>query len=186
MTNNETTMRTKPGYIILGIVAVLGCAVGAWVGENVAFAQQIELLRELREVSTIIFGIVGAWAAIVYPGELKQKLRPTEVTTLDPDQLANFRSLMRCLIFSALVVVAVLLIQYVGVALRPTQLVQQYSGWLRRIYFGMTCLLGVAQLWVILLMLIPINSADADVRLAQETQEHLMTGPQGRQGKRSK
>jgi hypothetical protein len=186
MTNNEATMRAIFGYIILGIVAVFACVVGACVGVDIPFGKQIELLRELREVSTIIFGIVGAWAAIVYPAELKQKLRPTEVTTLDPDQLANFRSLMRCLIFSALIVVAVLLVQYLGVALRQTQLVQQSSGSLRRLSFATTCLLGVAQLWVIMLMLIPIDSADADVRLAQETQELLETGPQGRQGKRSK
>ena len=53
------------------IAAVAFCAVGFWLGRGVPFAQQWPLYEALRATASIIFAVVGAWLAIIYPERLK-------------------------------------------------------------------------------------------------------------------
>jgi hypothetical protein len=177
-------MRRRIGYAIFAFFAVIAAGAGGWVGRDMPFSQQVELLRELREVSTIIFGIMGAWSAIAYPEELKRKLLATEAVTIDPVRLENFRVLMRCLVLSAAIVGIILAMQFAAPIIGRMKWAANYATELRCVSFATGCTLAVGQIWTVLLMLIPINSADADVRAAQETQDQLATGPQGKLGTR--
>ncbi len=44
--------------------------------------------------------------------------------------------------------------------------------------------LAVVRIWVVWLMLVPFNAADADVRAAQQAQQKLAGGPQSKKGTR--
>jgi hypothetical protein len=173
----------KIGYIILGLLCSSAFAIGLWAGRGILFVDQVQLLRELREVSTIIFGIMGAWSAIVYPEELKRKLMATEATALDPETLERFQKLMHCIVLSAGIVAIILVMQFGAAILGQFHWVQHHCIYFRAISFAIGCVLAVSQIWVVFLMLVPINAADADVRAVQETQEHLKGGPQGKKGK---
>jgi hypothetical protein len=160
-------------------------AAGWWAGETLYFSQQVELLRELREVSMIIFGIAGAWSAIVYPDELKNALRATAVLSIDKKKLANFRAVTRCLVWSAAIVGVILVMQFSAPIVGRIQGVRNHAELFRRTSFAASCILAVIQIWNVLLMLVPINSSDADVRAVQETQENFTEGPQGKIGTRA-
>lgn len=179
-------MQKRAGYILLAFFAVAATAAGAWAGRGMPFAEQVQLLRELREVSTIIFGIMGAWAAIAYPEELKSELRAADALKIQGERLRNFRALMRCLLISAAIVCVILGMQFAAPIIGRTTWASHHGGSLRSASFAVACFLAVAQTWTVLLMLIPINAADADVRFAQETQERLGQGPQGKPGTRRK
>ncbi len=42
-------------------------AIGVWKGENVPLSQQQSILGSLQTAGAVVFGIVGAWVAIIYP-----------------------------------------------------------------------------------------------------------------------
>lgn len=48
----------------LAVAAVLA---GAWFGRKVPFAEQWPMYEGLRTTAAIIFGVIGAWLAIIYP-----------------------------------------------------------------------------------------------------------------------
>jgi hypothetical protein len=173
----------KFGNIILIVLCIVAFATGWWAGHGILFVDQVQLLRELREVSTIIFGIMGAWSAIVYPEELKRRLRATEATALDPETLDRFRKLMHCIVLSAAIVAIVLIMQFGAPILGQIPWVQRHCIYFRAVSFAIGCVLAVSQIWVVLLMLVPINAADADVRAVQQTQKRLEGGPQGKKGR---
>ena len=53
---------------IFALVAVLA---GGWFGRNVPFSEQWPMFEALRTTAAIIFGVIGAWLAIIYPERLK-------------------------------------------------------------------------------------------------------------------
>jgi hypothetical protein len=126
---------------------------------------------------------MGAWAAIVYPEELKRRLRATETNALDRETLARFRKLMLCILLSAAMVAVVLAMQFAAPVLAQLNWVGHHRMYFRSASFATACSLAVIQIWIVLLMLVPINAADSDVRIAQETQAALEGGPQGRRGR---
>jgi hypothetical protein len=91
---------------------------------------------------------------------------------------------MRCIKLSAAIVGAVLLMQFSAPVIGQIAWVQVHSVYFRSASFAIGCMLAVAQIWVVWLMLVPINEADADVRGVQEAQCSLAGGPQGKKGKR--
>lgn len=184
MTPDGEPMRRWVGRLVLVVASIAAFAAGAWVGAAIPFADQATLLRELREVSTIIFGIMGAWSAIVYPEELKRTLRATDAQAVEPTTLERFRLLMRCIVLSAAIVAVVIVIQFAAPIVGQFAWAQRHAHVLRAASFGFACALAIVQIWVVLLMLIPINEADADVRSVQETQRRLTGGPQGKKGNR--
>lgn len=60
--------------IILGLFAIVGaiiCVAGAYLGRTIPFAVQWPLYESLRTTAAIIFAVVGAWLAIIYPERLR-------------------------------------------------------------------------------------------------------------------
>lgn len=61
-------------FAFTAAVALGLCAAGYFFGRNVAFGQQWPLYEALRNTASIIFAVVGAWLAIVYPERFKLSL----------------------------------------------------------------------------------------------------------------
>lgn len=51
--------------------ACIACAAGFVLGQKVKFVQQWPLFEALRNTAAIIFAVVGAWLAIIFPERLK-------------------------------------------------------------------------------------------------------------------
>lgn len=58
-------------YAFFAVVAAVICGLGYYFGRHIPFAQQWPLYEALRTTAAIIFAVVGAWLAIVYPERLK-------------------------------------------------------------------------------------------------------------------
>jgi len=56
----------------LTILVVVSLAVGATTGREISIERQEPLFESLLGIATIVFGIMGAWVAIVYPDSLKK------------------------------------------------------------------------------------------------------------------
>lgn len=66
-----------PRLVFLSVAAALAlalCVAGYYFGRNIKFANQWPLYEALRNTASIIFAVVGAWLAIVYPDRLRFSL----------------------------------------------------------------------------------------------------------------
>lgn len=69
-------MDKRTFLLALGVgCAVLLVGTGYFFGRDVPFAQQAPLYEALRSTASIVFAVIGAWLAIVYPERLKGSLR---------------------------------------------------------------------------------------------------------------
>ena len=63
-------MKSKLAKLILLVATFLGSYYTVTLGMDISYAKQASLLSEVRNVSAIIFGVTGAWLALVYPKAL--------------------------------------------------------------------------------------------------------------------
>ncbi|EEZ5652206.1 hypothetical protein DBU35_004542 [Escherichia coli O20] len=61
--------------ILGGIFLMVVLIFSAYFGKNVPFSSQWPLYEALRTTASIIFAVVGAWFAIIYPERLKKSFR---------------------------------------------------------------------------------------------------------------
>ncbi len=64
-------MLRKIFFLFLITLAIGATVAGFILGKNVSFAKQWPLFEALRNTAAIIFAVVGAWLAIIFPERLK-------------------------------------------------------------------------------------------------------------------
>lgn len=63
---------------LIGSVSLVILVLSAWRGAHVPFSDQWPLYEALRNTAAIIFAVVGAWLAIVYPERLRGAFNRTD------------------------------------------------------------------------------------------------------------
>ncbi|SPZ37433.1 Uncharacterised protein [Plesiomonas shigelloides] len=113
-------MKSKLAKLILLVATFLGSYYTVTLGMDIAYAKQVSLLSEVRNVSAIIFGVTGAWLALVYPKALastEMALKAAndavyEQAQHDNDVLLGFiteyRNYLRGILFFTIVVLAII------------------------------------------------------------------------------
>ncbi len=130
--------------ITLIIGALFALVLAAWFGRNIACQEQLQLYGSLKSVSSIIFGVMGAWIAILYPKGLKSIFSLT--SSLD-ENYARVRRLIfptRC---AASVIVVSLCFEFSLPAVRQIQALVKHTILLRA---GSFCL--VVSLLILLII----------------------------------
>jgi hypothetical protein len=161
---------TRRARIALWTLCISAVATVAFVafhyGRNVPFDKQWPLYDGLRQTAAIIFGVVGAWVAIVYPQALGKLLDATR--TDHEDQQSLVRRLILPMIASTAILVFVLfsapayhIIRQIGIFKSHKETVQGAS-------FVVVFLLTCIELWAILLALVQFDFAKRDVDEARE------------------
>lgn len=162
--------RTLCAFVIISAVALLAAAV--WFGARIPFAQQWPLFEALRTTAAIIFAVVGAWLAIVYPERLKISMGrgsggASEITE-------SFSSLFTPVANSTVILGLVLLVGLVAPIARQIDFVTNNVEIFRTLSFTFLVLLTLWQVWTVVLTLVPADmiktSADDDLSM-QETME---------------
>ena len=109
--------------------AVFFCAIiavaGFWFGRFISFEKQWPLFEALRNTASIIFAVVGAWMAIIYPERLKisfgKKLDGVDKTTSE-----SMKLLMTPAIHSTFILAILLLIGVVAPILKQISYIYKY------------------------------------------------------------
>ena len=73
--------------ILASVIAIAVFYLLFWVGKGVCFQKQYNSFEQIRNISSIIFGVCGAWLAITYPkavASIQINPKPAEKTN-DPD-----------------------------------------------------------------------------------------------------
>lgn len=137
--------------ILLCILVTVCCYVG---GGNIPITEQLPIYESLRNTSAIIFGVMGAWIAILYPNALLKIYGKIEVQEAE-QQSKSIRQLISPMILSTIIVSFVLVVSLVAPILRKIQVLIQYKFVVRSLSFSLLGALTFLQLWALVATLVP-------------------------------
>ncbi len=129
-------------------------------GKSVSIQQQITILSSLREIAAIIFGVMGAWVAIIYPKALKNiydlKSNPDEI-------LQGTYRLFKPIRWSTVIVAISLIYIWIYPILIQLRFLVDHTHIIRPLSFALIGFLVLAQIYTLVLSLIPLEDSAADI-----------------------
>jgi hypothetical protein len=143
----------KKTSVILSIIITISFYL---VGGDIPISEQIPLYDSLRNTSAIIFGVMGAWIAILYPNALLKIYGKLEIENSEKES-KNIRQLISPMILSTFIVSFVLIVGLASPVLRRITFMQQHTELLRSLSFAFLGVLTFLQLWALLSTLAPSN-----------------------------
>lgn len=151
-------MKKRVKNVGLALTAVaIGAA--AWRGATVPFSEQWPLYEALRNTAAIIFAVIGAWLAIVYPERLKVSLRSSDSRSVAKNDENSQRvvTLMAPIVHSTFILAAVLVVGITAPLVKELVYVRNHIQIFRGISYGILTALTLWQLWTVVLTLVPAS-----------------------------
>ncbi|HBW61196.1 MAG TPA: hypothetical protein DEF75_02180 [Comamonas kerstersii] len=141
------------GKLALVICFLITCA-GGWFGQKVPFANQWPMYEALRTTAAIIFAVIGAWMAIIYPERLRLSYKSPDEKSDDKADAAG--ELFTPVVNSTCVLVIVLLTGVIAPVLKAHGLPGPITLW-RGISYALLVALTLWQVWTVALTLNPAD-----------------------------
>jgi hypothetical protein len=141
-------MRVLRVGLLVG-VGVLASVVGVWI----PFSDQWPFFEALRTTSAIVFGLMGAWIAIVYPDTLSN-IFAKRLSEADRN-LERVQRLRQALALSFGILLLLLAIGPLSLALRAAPFSSTVRLTMRGVAFGALTTLTIVQMWAALLAIAP-------------------------------
>lgn len=139
-------------YFVLALCACILTLASQGVASKLGYESYKETLGALLNISSIIFAIIGAWIAVIYPRAIGRIFKGNSVSDLsirEADSDAKYLSeLVEIVLVSATVLMIVLVIQFCAPILR--ELIHGDALILaKRLAFGVISFLTISQLYAI-------------------------------------
>jgi len=138
--------------IAMAVIAFIGHHLGA----QITLSDLWPYIEALRTTTSIVFGVMGALLAIVFPEVLKQGLRPSGSLS---DETNLRRVLLPCANAAILLIILVVLgpvfawIKGLGTAME-TEIVEE----IQRYFFALFCVLSYWQIVILQMVLLPLET----------------------------
>lgn len=155
--------------MIKGLLAlvIIAATVGAFfVGKNLPADTQLELYSALRDTSAIVFGVMGAWIAIIYPESLSKIYRSPQRKDAE-SEVKSVGRLIKPMIVAAVIVASTLIAQFVAPILRSFDVLTPIYSSIRGLSFSFLIILLAVQLVTILEVMLVSFTFRREVRLRQ-------------------
>lgn len=154
--------------MLLIVAAAMLCAFT--YGQAIPFADQRPILDTLVTVSAIVFGVMGAWIALVYPKGLTglfTKSRP------DADQYERVKMLFAPMKYATIIIAYALILQVVVPILRQVPTAAGHYGLGRGLSLAVLVGLIGLQLWTLFVTLAPIDEAEENLEIGAAAQKSI-------------
>lgn len=141
--------------ILAWVTSISFVGVSLWLGKEVPFEKQWPLFEALRTTASIIFAVVGAWIAIVYPERLK--LSFSEGVGSSVASKGGLSKLFSPVVHSTAILCFILVIGVVVPLIKTVPGILEYRELLRGFSYGVLVSLTLWQLWTVVLTLVPAD-----------------------------
>jgi hypothetical protein len=142
-------------FLLLGLAGSAICIAGFYFGQKIPFAQQWPLFEALRNTAAIIFAVVGAWLAIIYPERLKISFgRSPSIGGSGND---NVGLLLTPAVHSTIILVCLLMIGILAPLMKQIPGVLAHVEILRGVSFFILALLTQWQVAIVIVTIIPAD-----------------------------
>lgn len=121
-----------------------------YYGKNVPFIEQWPLYEALRTTASIIFAVVGAWFAIIYPERLKKSFRGGAIS----DSSNGVVRLFTPIVHSTVILASVLIIGVLAPLLKQIEFIKLHKEIFRALSYAILLILTSWQLLTVLYSLI--------------------------------
>lgn len=161
--------------IVLSVSLTFSVTAAYFVGDKITFSEQWGLYETLRTTASIIFAVVGAWFAVVYPEKLRAPFRGQATSQRGSD--TRFGSLFSPIVNSTVILCLILFIGILAPVLKQVPILLEYKGYLRAVSFGLLCCLTFWQIWTVFITLIPADMLkhQSEIDIARQNNiDHLM------------
>ena len=155
-------------YVAMAAIAALLCIFGYLYGRLMPFAQQWPLYEALRNTASIIFAVVGAWLAIIYPERLKLSFRGDK---RGGGTNGNLGLLLTPAIHSTIILVILLFIGVSANLLKFAPFVRSHVEIARGVSFVVLVLLTLWQIVIVVMTLFPAETVQSHVAGESAKQE---------------
>ncbi|MCG9649316.1 hypothetical protein L1D24_12145 [Vibrio brasiliensis] len=139
------------------------------LGMTISYKKQAGLISEIRNVSSIIFGVTGAWLALVYPKALASAdlaLRAANDAVYEQAEHDNnvLLEFIRTIIASIVIIALSIAIPFVKEVMTQFAFFMEYRSYLLGTLFLLISILGLVQLYLLFATLKQTKSALKDVK----------------------
>lgn len=136
---------------------------------SIEFSKQLLLLDSLKQISSIVLAITGAWAAIIYPDSLKKLIQNVKDTQTN---IESIKRLIKPMIMSIIILMFILAIEIIGFSLKLyINNFVEYIDYLRKISLSCILFLYILQIYSLISTIVPILDA-----YNKATNEHKKNG----------
>lgn len=135
-------------------ITIIICVAGYYYGRKVEFSSQWPLYEALRNTAAIIFAVVGAWLAIIYPERLRISLRGDRGKDEDTPGL---RLLLTPAVSSAVILIVVLAVGVAAPLLKQMSSIHEYTPQLRGAAFSLLLFLTIWQIVIVVISILPVD-----------------------------
>lgn len=148
--------------LTVGVLTGATLVFSAIRGPHVPFSEQWPLFEALRNTAAIVFAVVGAWLAIVYPDRLRWGLRENGRAGKSPGA-SKVAKLLVPVVHSTVILGVVLLVGLFAPLVRDLTWVRENVELCRAITYVLLSGLTILQVWTVVLTLIPASEVRTGV-----------------------
>lgn len=159
------------------VICMLVTCVGGWFGQKVPFASQWPMYEALRTTAAIIFAVIGAWMAIIYPERLRLSFKAPEEASSGKADAAG--ELFTPVVNSTCILVVVLAVGTIAPLLKAHGLPGPVTLW-RGLSYGLLVALTLWQIWTVLLTLDPADRVKSFMSKERRHQRNVDALKRGR------
>lgn len=171
----------KPGYsrnlffltIALASAALIYLAYK--VGGKIAFEKQWPLYEALRSTASIIFAVVGAWLAIIYPDRLKLSFGEKQDSEASKKSPARLKVLFIPAVHSTIILVILLIFGVIAPIAKEITFFSENIELSRKLSFILLTVLTIYQAVIVVLAILPAGflAHAAEKEIVQEKQNSI-------------
>jgi hypothetical protein len=145
------TIRITGLFLLVALSTVF-----AYYGQEIAFEKQWPLYDGLRNTSAIIFGVMGAWVALIYPEAIASMLDSKE-NPVDQHRVKAAHRVLSALVISACILATILLVGIFSPIFRQIPWMAHNFRFFRGLSYVILGIMTAGQLWTVLLTLLPAD-----------------------------
>lgn len=141
-------------FSFAGIACVILIAGACVYGNEIPFGQQWPLYEALRNTAAIIFAVVGAWLAIIYPERLKLSFGEK---AKDKSSSGNLRLLLAPAVHSTIILVILLTVGVIAPIVKRIPYALEHLEFFRAASFVLLVVLTLWQVLIVIIAIVPIE-----------------------------
>lgn len=170
MRQNLIHAKSSLKWFLKAFVVGLSATLFFYYGQNIPFEKQWSLYDSLRNTSAIIFGVMGAWIALIYPEALSSILDKSKNSETQ-DKSKDIEKLLSPLLYSTVILASVLLVGIFAPIIKQIPLFTSNYRLVRGISYAFLGFLTLFQLWAVILTLLPADIAKRNLNQLQGKKE---------------
>lgn len=158
---------------IVGAIIYIGVIIiSIYFGKYIPFKEQMPIYDGLRNTSSIIFAVMGAWIALLYPSKLSKAFGKKAYDD-KKDDIEQINRLFRPLIYSTMILMVVISMSFFVPLIKQINYLHQYKEIFRSLSFAIIGSLTFVQFWSLILTLTPGDSIKDDLDEVKQREEML-------------